>query len=110
MVLSVDWGSHCLLPFQALSSPGGDGSQVLFHILSPAGRTLPNTLQAVKRGNRGESTEVFAAGAQSVVPRTTAESPGNLSEIHILGPHLRPTKPKTLGLGPINLHCNKPSG
>lgn len=110
VALSVDWGSRCLLPLQALSSPGGDGSHVLFHILSPAGSTLPSSLQAVKRGGRGESTEILRAGAQSVVPRTTAAAPGNLLEIHILGPHLRPTKPKTLGLGPRNLLCNKPSG
>lgn len=36
--------------------------------------------------------------------------PGYLSEMYILGPQLGPAQLETLGVGPSNLHCNKPWG
>ena len=66
------------------------------------GRTLCTTLQ--------QSTEILRAGAQSVVPRTTAAAPGNLLEIHILGPHLRPAKSEPIRAGSAICVLTSPKG
>lgn len=46
-----------------------------------------------------------------MVPRPDASvSPGNMLEMQVLRPHLKPTESETVGLGPSSLHLIKPPG
>lgn len=46
-----------------------------------------------------------------MVPRPEASvSPGNMLEMQVLRPHLKPTELETVGLRPSSLHLIKPPG
>lgn len=44
---------------------------------------------------------MYSHGSQNMAPEPTASPlPGNLWEMYIQGPHLKPTESETIGVGP----------